>query len=373
MKNIVRRIVIESSADAADPAICAARMTLEDVMKELRDEATCDDHSTSSGSSKSSDESFTITSPVLSTTTLQTTPSPPPIEDKSAGADSKNVYRAVTIAVSPVLDPPRLIHPIPHVPVMAAHLPHFSLEAFRMVWREACAPLYHCRCKICERAQAAASEAAAVAAGVSNRNQPADVQEHPPQEIKDDVVEIKLGEADGEGEEEVDYLEHEDDVFDSDEVKSRYESRSRSRSPPRLNRPSYTPSTPVSPRRRDCDERIYERGNEDGNHSDINDTTPIRHRQPRTPPKRLRREGPPILKGLSVDDPVKRMLHKRSSEGVDAREDQIQSKHAKMSEEAESPPTSLTAEDSENSSADADLDEGEDCASGRKQATVAER
>ncbi|KAF8829636.1 hypothetical protein F5879DRAFT_877000 [Lentinula edodes] len=403
MKNIVRRIVIESSADAADPAIRAARMTLEDVMKELRDEATwfdgvdwlerrrnarhdaaareeatSDDHSTSSGSSKSSDECFTITSPVLSTTTLQTTPSPPPIEDKSASADSKNVYRAVTIAVSPVLDPPRLIHPIPHVPIMAAHLPHFSLEAFRMVWREACAPLYHCRCKICERAQAAASEAAAVAAGVANRNQPpADVQEHPAQEIKDDVVEIKLGEADGEGEEEIDYLEYEDDVFDSDEVESRYESRSRSRSPPRLNRPSYTPSTPVSPRKRSCDEiddeRIYERGNEDGNHSDINDTTPIRHRQPRTPPKRLRREGPPILKGLSVDDPVKRMLHKRSSEGVDAREDQIQSKRAKMSEEAESPPTSLTAEDSENSSADADLDEGEDRASGRKQATVAER
>ena len=74
-----------------------------------------------------------------------------------------------------------------------------------------------------------------------------------------------------------------------------------------------------------------------------------------------------------MDDPVKRMLHKRSSEGVDAREDQIQSKRAKMSEEAESPPTSLTAEDSENSSADADLDEGEDRASGRKQATVAER
>lgn len=163
MKNIVRRVVIESNADSVDPAIRAARMNIEDVMKELRDEAmwfegvdwlerrknarreaavreeaTSDDHSTSSGSSKSSDESSTMTSPVLSTSTLQTTPSPPPlVEDKSIAAEStSSVPRAaVTIAVAPVLDPPRLIHPIPHVPVMAAHLPRFSLEAFQMASR----------------------------------------------------------------------------------------------------------------------------------------------------------------------------------------------------------------------------------------------
>ncbi|KAJ4471443.1 hypothetical protein J3R30DRAFT_3685774 [Lentinula aciculospora] len=417
MKNIVRRIVIESSADAADPAIRAARMTLEDVVKELQDEAswfdgvdwlerrlnarrdsaareeaTSDDHSTSSGSSRSSDESSVAISPVLSTTTLQTTPSPPPIEEKNTSAVLKNVARAVTIAVSPVLDPPRLIHPIPHVPVMAAHLPHFSLEAFRMasfisilirlnklivsasqVWREACSPLYHCRCKICERAQAAASEAAAVAAGVTNRNQaPANDQVDTAQEVykKVDVVEIRLDDADGEGEQEIDYLEYEDDddVFDSDEIDSRYDSRSRSRSPPRLNRPVYTPSTPVSPRKRSCDEIDNGRlcGDEPDVNSDVDDMTPIRPGQPGTPPKRLRREGPPVLKGLPVDDPVQRMLHKRSSEGVDTRDVQIQSKRAKMSEEAESPPTSLTAEDSEHSSADADPEEVEEYTGARK-------
>ncbi|KAJ3993032.1 hypothetical protein F5050DRAFT_1784774 [Lentinula boryana] len=408
MKNIVRRIVIESSADAADPAIRATRMTLEDVMKELQDEvtwfdgvdwlerrrnarrdaaaredATSDDHSTSSGSSKSSDESSTVTSPVLSTTTLQTTPSPPPIEEKTAGTDSKNVYRAVTIAVSPVLDPPRLIHPIPHVPVMAAHLPHFSLEAFRMVWREACAPLYHCRCKICERAQVAAGEAAAAAAGAQIKNQASvDVRADPAQQDNqtDDVVEIRLGDADGEGEEEIDYLEYEDDddVFDSDEVESRYDSRSRSRSPPRLNRPVYTPSTPISPRKRSCDEiddgRIYRRDEDRDGNSDVDDTIPIRQRQPGTPPKRLRREGPPpIPKGLSADNPAQRMLHKRSSEGVEARDDRMQNKRAKMSEEAESPPTSLTAEDSEHSSADVDLEEVEDIRNGRNHLPVVER
>ncbi|KAJ3820799.1 hypothetical protein F5880DRAFT_1586150 [Lentinula raphanica] len=389
MKNIVRRIVIESGADAADPAIRASRMTMEDVMKELQDEATwfdgvdwlerrrnarrdaaareeatSDNHSTSSGSSKSSDESSTVTSPVLSTSTLQTTPSPPPIEEKPTGTDTKNVHRAVTIAVMPVLDPPRLIHPIPHVPVMAAHLPYFSLEALRMVWREACAPLYHCRCKICERAQAAATEAAAVAAGVPHRTQvPTDADVHhvdPVQEENknDEVVEIRLGDADGEGEEEIDYLEYDDDdVFDSDEVESRYDSRSRSRSPPRLNRPLYTPSTPISPRKRSCEEideeRIYMHDEDFAAYPDIDCTSLICQRQTGTQLKHLHREGPLVSKGLLVDDPAQRMLHKRSSEGVDVRD----GKRAKMSEEAESPPTSLTAEDSEQSSVDADAEE----------------
>ncbi|KAJ7447483.1 hypothetical protein FB451DRAFT_1290439, partial [Mycena latifolia] len=58
-----------------------------------------------------------------------------------------------------VLDPPRLLRPIPYVPETIAHLPPYSLEALRAVRREACAPLYHCRCSICERAMAVAQVA----------------------------------------------------------------------------------------------------------------------------------------------------------------------------------------------------------------------
>lgn len=263
--------------------------------------------------------------------------------------------------------------------------------------------MYHCRCKICERAQADASKAAAAAAGLVPDNHihiPApNIQNQPEFETnnfeaqKDNsVVEIKLGEADGEGEEEMDYLDYDDDdeVFDS-EVESRYDSRSRSRSPPRLHRtrtPLYsTPPTStatvgaiqkstailISPRKRSCDEiddgRIQQGRERD--ESDGDDTISLRHvhthtansQPPGTPPKRLRRESPvPILEGrrLAVDDPLKRMLHKRSSEDLaDARGDhQTESqsgkrKRAKVSsEEAESPPTSLTAEDSEHSSGD---------------------
>lgn len=280
------------------------------------------------------------------------------------------------------------------------------------MWREACSPLYHCRCKICERAQTEASKAAAAAAGVVSNNQtnaPAVDTRTQPEflinevEVKkpaDSLVEIKLGEADGEGEEEMDYIDYDDDdeIFDS-EVDSRYDSRSRSRSPPRLHRtPVYNtpptstatiavPATPaaaaaaavVSPRKRSCDEiddgRIQlgrDLGHGADESSDGDDTIPLRHvrtySHPGTPPKRLRREGPPVpaLEGLSVDDPLKSMLHKRSSEVlVDADvdmdstrgENQTQSeigkrKRAKTSEEAESPPTSLTAEDSEHSSGD---------------------
>ena len=35
------------------------------------------------------------------------------------------------------------------------------------VWREACAPLYHCRCAICERAMAKASVVTVVDSGVT--------------------------------------------------------------------------------------------------------------------------------------------------------------------------------------------------------------
>ncbi|KAJ7753072.1 hypothetical protein DFH07DRAFT_1031100 [Mycena maculata] len=76
------------------------------------------------------------TSPVLLTSTLGTTPSPPLLgehpKDKNAAVLHKERQRKLakeaqerqpTIAVMPVLDPPRLLHPIPHVSETIAHLP----------------------------------------------------------------------------------------------------------------------------------------------------------------------------------------------------------------------------------------------------------
>jgi hypothetical protein len=78
------------------------------------------------------------TSPVLSTSTLGTTPSPPPLgehrKDKlHADAKERERTRQPTIAVDPVLNPPRLLRPIPYVPETIAHLPGYSLEAIRAV------------------------------------------------------------------------------------------------------------------------------------------------------------------------------------------------------------------------------------------------
>lgn len=183
MRNIVRKVVIECSTPnpisgrVEDPAIRAARMDLEDVMRELREEEgvwfdgvdwaerrrndgrerekmardngiASDDSSTSSGSRSSNG-----TSPVLSTTTLQTTPSPPPIplEDGGKKDDVREeeeedileltitaTAKLPTIPVMPVLDPPKLLWPIPYVPVTAAHMPHYSVEAFKMVRSISC-------------------------------------------------------------------------------------------------------------------------------------------------------------------------------------------------------------------------------------------
>ncbi|KAJ7055847.1 hypothetical protein C8F01DRAFT_447417 [Mycena amicta] len=197
MRNVVRRLVMECALDAGemdleekkvvDPAIRAARMSLEDVVRELREEEGVwfegvdwserrrnakaeaqeeirrrrrteeDTSSDGSGTTPGKTES-----PALSTSTLGTTPSPPPPGERYS-KEPKSVdfgSRPPAIAVDPVQNPPRLLHSIAYVPETIAHLPMYSLEALRQVWREACAPLYHCRCSICVRAAQEQSRAA---------------------------------------------------------------------------------------------------------------------------------------------------------------------------------------------------------------------
>jgi hypothetical protein len=76
-----------------------------------------DDSASRIGSSRTksaSDSPSSATSPVLSATTLQTTPSPPPLSDEGLDVEKKEDYlRPVTIPVSPVLNPPRLLKPCP--------------------------------------------------------------------------------------------------------------------------------------------------------------------------------------------------------------------------------------------------------------------
>ncbi|KAF7308117.1 hypothetical protein MKEN_01174300 [Mycena kentingensis (nom. inval.)] len=206
MKNVVRRLVVECALDSAeddlnasgdshkqkrvvDPAIRAARMSLEDVVREMREEegvwfdgfdwserrmnvrqaeeeaesrrilvAIAEDASSDgSGTTPGKTES-----PALSASTLGTTPSPPPPgelrKDQVMPPPAVSVptqtlgSRPPVIAVDPVKNPPTMLHAIPYIPETISHLPVYSLDALRNVWREACAPLYHCRCTICVRA-----------------------------------------------------------------------------------------------------------------------------------------------------------------------------------------------------------------------------
>jgi hypothetical protein len=192
MRNLVRKLVIECSTPGLlgkgveDPAIRAARMSIEDVVRELREEdgvwfdgidwvergmnvrrererqrppppAVVSDGSSGSGSERSSERS----SPVLSTSTLQTTPSPPP-HDKESDVDVEVeiedvdvevvspvepvptspvvevkrvevVQKVVTIPVGPVLDPPRLLPSIPYVPLTTAGFPVYTVDALKNV------------------------------------------------------------------------------------------------------------------------------------------------------------------------------------------------------------------------------------------------
>ncbi|KAF7298523.1 hypothetical protein MIND_00798900 [Mycena indigotica] len=165
MKNVVRRLVMECALDAceaeaenekkrvviSDPAIRATRITLEEVIKELREEEGVwfdgVDWSERRRNLRAEAEGLEDRSPTLSTSTLATTD----LEKSS-----------ITIAVDPVRNPPKLLHSIPYVPETIEHLPPYSQDILRSVWREACAPLYHCRCTICVRAaqeQARAADA----------------------------------------------------------------------------------------------------------------------------------------------------------------------------------------------------------------------
>ncbi|KAG7091465.1 hypothetical protein E1B28_010496 [Marasmius oreades] len=445
MKNFVRKIVIECAEDGCDPVMRASRMSMEDVMRELRDASMwldgvdwlerrrntrpdessrtrydgSDDHasSTDSSSGKSSSDESNITSPVLSTSTFQTTPSPPPLTEGKDHAKrdeslARRVRRPVTIAVAPVLDPPRLIHPIPYVPITASHLPVYSTDTLKQIWREACSPLYHCRCKLCERAQA--NQAAQAGAGANqranaNNGRTPPAQDHnqtrtaPPTQIQlHEVIDV-----DAEEEEEVAYersneaeYDDEEDISDLSDVLSDLDddddalssarkrhyalnrkrvSRSRTHSPEvppaqltahTLKQPYRTPSpsirndfdaSPSRPRKRSCDDVD----------SGLNTSFPLdlsqyHHGEPGTPPKRPRRDGPvmslPVPKishqlRPSTLSPGK--MKKRGSQEMDGAD--YVSKRLKVSEDREeesgsgdSPPprsttsTSVGAEESED-------------------------
>jgi hypothetical protein len=155
MKNVVRKIVIECTADGEDPVRKASKMDAEWVAGSLRDEGMwydgidwlerrrngrrerdareravnkeLKDEADDSSSSSKSDSSHT-TSPVLSTTTLQTTPSPPPSDGKK---DEDLISpRSLPIPISPVLESPVLLHPIPYIPTKVMQMPKYSMDAF---------------------------------------------------------------------------------------------------------------------------------------------------------------------------------------------------------------------------------------------------
>ena len=181
MVNIVRRIVMECTADMTDPCIRVSKMSVEDVVQELREsgmwyngmdwlmrrreeaaeekqkriaeERKDDDQDDTSSSSKSGSQT---TSPVLSTSTLQTTPSPPPASDgKKSDSDfassvdepdspsttvpSHNRVEppspvvTLPIAISPVLESPTQIPSIPYIPVSMAEMPTFTIDTIKTV------------------------------------------------------------------------------------------------------------------------------------------------------------------------------------------------------------------------------------------------
>lgn len=166
MENLVRKIVMECAVDGTDASVRVARMNVEDVAEGLRQEGVWfngmdwvrrrretkrDEMDDSSSSSEKSGSGST--SPVLSTSTLQTTPSPPPTEKMSDKMSDKEVLStkikipsnssqikspespilSLPIAISPVLESPTQIPSIPFIPESMAEMPQFTIDTFNSV------------------------------------------------------------------------------------------------------------------------------------------------------------------------------------------------------------------------------------------------
>ncbi|TRM66986.1 hypothetical protein BD626DRAFT_546008 [Schizophyllum amplum] len=223
LKNLVRKLVQEYQADAphtrveraasvtsphsspvlptrtlatnrpsTDPAVRAARLSLDDVMEQLREESSWiegidwvarreyrreDERREEASHREKADEEMNENEHADSPPTSSSTASrslPPDSDVAMAGGEEEKVTgnrdtmdedpTPITIAVDPVLENPRTMPAVPYIPVSIAHLPEKSRRVLWDVWREACSPLYHCRCRICVRAQAVASGADAMQA-----------------------------------------------------------------------------------------------------------------------------------------------------------------------------------------------------------------
>jgi hypothetical protein len=173
MDNVVRRIVIECAAEGTDPAVRAAKMEIGEVLEELRepgvwlrgydwmaerraqaqaqaqtaqteqrrrvqpqieDEDPNGSHNgknvnmnmdLSSPTSSTHSSGSNATSPVLSTSTLRTTPSPEPRKDSGSSP--------TMIPIQPVLDNPIALNAIPYIPDTFANLQSNSLIGIEQV------------------------------------------------------------------------------------------------------------------------------------------------------------------------------------------------------------------------------------------------
>ncbi|KAG6897940.1 hypothetical protein C0992_008688 [Termitomyces sp. T32_za158] len=421
MRNLVRKIVIECQTPGMgygrgieDPAIRASKMSMEDVLSELRNEegvwlngfdwvqrrmndsrerdtkrrdsstttmgTDSDDSSTSSGS-RSSNE----TSPVMSTTTLQTTPSPPPppIDDKDESSTSNTTPAPapvpVMISIDPVEDPPRPIHAVPYIPSTAAYLPPYTLDAVKFV----CAPLPDyssrsnaVRTRLGEKHALPyiAADAQSVSALQLSRVKavPSQIPATPdPQPVKLSTVKLEeVIDIDGEGEDEIEddvdpYDEDEENTEDTmEEVREvgfeEFESTSASDGSEVVEIDSseelFSPALPTvviaRPRKRSSDE-LDLGATQDEHYYDKSDGLSLRDA---TPPKRARTDQKTLISyqlTATKGADVQHRLRKRSSEELDELpRDRLSNKSKKIKVSSAGTPSSVCELPSESPTSD---------------------
>ncbi|KAF4621135.1 hypothetical protein D9613_001157 [Agrocybe pediades] len=212
MRNLMRKVVwecrreVETKPEYLEPSEVCRRMSMEDVVRRLREEegvwydgfdwaseeaavrggsmeeVNCAEGEVevegaeaieSSESSSSTGSTTSTTSPVLSTSTLQTTPEPSPVEvegdEKGVSANASSSTSSSTSApadeskqgekdlgtgtgtAQKEKEAPRVLSRVPYVPTGARHVPDDTRGVVMKIWREACDPVYKCTCRFCQR------------------------------------------------------------------------------------------------------------------------------------------------------------------------------------------------------------------------------
>ncbi|KAG8996240.1 hypothetical protein FRB94_001167 [Tulasnella sp. JGI-2019a] len=262
MENLVKRLIYDSQVSGKDVCKEVAKLHPAAVLAELQSiqvwgvdykwedcyssgNSINDETSTSptiasvdgSLSSEERDRDSPPTSNTSATTQCTTPPMSPPAQphQQKKSESHQSHTRQMLPPTTPPPVPTRFLSHIPHIPRAPEHIGHNCWDMVAQIWREACAGLFKCQCRICERAsgmaearRAAAEQQEAAKKKAKQQQEQREQQEQEAQRLADQrylrpvlspaKVDVESEDEEEEEEEEIEEVEAEDEDDDIVEI-----------------------------------------------------------------------------------------------------------------------------------------------------------